>query len=165
MGFEENNCTMKAFSLKEIKTELGHRHPTELVDLCLRLARFKKENKELLTYLLIAADNEAGYIESVKSEIDELFTQINTRSFYFINKSVRKILSTVKKYERYTVHKTTEVELHIYFLLKMRRFTPSLFKSPRLRNLYSTEFAQLQKKLTALHPDLQVEYSDGIDKL
>ena len=44
---------MKAVSVKELSQELLNRSPKELRDLCLRLSRFKKENKELLTYLLV----------------------------------------------------------------------------------------------------------------
>lgn len=42
---------MKAASLKEIKTELDQRSTQELLELCLRLSKFKKENKE--SYSLI----------------------------------------------------------------------------------------------------------------
>ena len=61
---------MKAVTVKEISEELVNLSPKELRDLCLRLARFKKENKELLTYLLFEATDEEMYIESVKKEID-----------------------------------------------------------------------------------------------
>ena len=50
---------MKAATVSQLKKELQHRNPDELLQLCLRLARFKLENKELLTYLLFEADNEA----------------------------------------------------------------------------------------------------------
>ena len=43
---------MKAATLNELKHELSHLPAEELLDLCTRLARFKKENKELLTFLL-----------------------------------------------------------------------------------------------------------------
>ena len=42
---------MKAATVKEIKTELENLSPAALLPLTLRLAKFKKENKELLTYL------------------------------------------------------------------------------------------------------------------
>ncbi|MEX0362048.1 MAG: hypothetical protein AB3N10_13795, partial [Allomuricauda sp.] len=61
---------MKASTIAQLKKELQHRSPDELLNLCLRLGRFKKENKELLTYLLFEADHEEGYIESVKAEVD-----------------------------------------------------------------------------------------------
>ena len=84
---------MKAVTVKKIKDELSHKNSKELIDLCLRLSKFKKENKELLTYLLFESDNEEGYIESVKEQIDDLFEQINTKSYFYIRKSVRKILT------------------------------------------------------------------------
>ena len=60
---------MKAASVKDIKTELEHQSQSKLLSLCLKLTKFKKENKELLTYLLFEADNENAYIDSVKNEI------------------------------------------------------------------------------------------------
>ena len=83
---------MKAVSVITIKKELEHRSAEELMELCLRLAKFKKENKELLTYLLFESHDEAGYIQVVKQEIDEQFELINTNSYFYIKKSVRKIL-------------------------------------------------------------------------
>ena len=63
---------MKAATIHEIKQELSTVKPGELVELCLRLGKFKKENKELLTYLLFEAHDEQGYIQGVKKEMDEL---------------------------------------------------------------------------------------------
>ena len=71
---------MKAVPVVTIKKELQHLSSDELTELCLRLSRFKKENKELLTYLLFEADFEEGYIETVKLEIDEQFELINTKT-------------------------------------------------------------------------------------
>lgn len=102
---------MKAVSVVTIKKELKHRSEEELMELCLRLSKFKKENKELLTYLLFEAHDESGYIETVKAEIDVQFQQINTNSYFYIKKSVRKILRNIKKYARYSLKKETEVEL------------------------------------------------------
>ena len=42
--------------------------------------------------------------------MDELFEGINTDSYYYIRKSVRKILSQIKKFIRYSKKKETEVE-------------------------------------------------------
>ncbi|MDO9156299.1 MAG: hypothetical protein Q7U17_05460, partial [Sediminibacterium sp.] len=56
---------MKAASVHEIKQALLSNSSKELAELCLRLAKFKKENKELLTYLLFEAHNEEAYIAEV----------------------------------------------------------------------------------------------------
>ena len=127
---------MKSATIANIRKELKHKSNEELAELCLRLSRFKKENKELLTYLLFEADYEAGYIETIKTEIDEQFDQINTSSFFYIKKSVRKILRNTKKYIRYSLNKETEVELLIYFCQKLNAMTPSISKNTTLTNLY-----------------------------
>ena len=84
---------MRAATVHEIKQELAGRKPAELVALCLRLSRFKKENKELLTYLLFEAHDEAGYIENVKQEMDAQFEEINISHLYFVKKSLRRIVA------------------------------------------------------------------------
>ncbi len=108
---------MKAATVSELKKELQTRSEKELMALCLRLSKFKKENKELLTYLLYESADEMGYIRTVQLEIDEQFSEINTKTYYFIKKSVRKILRNIKKYIRYSGKKQTEVEL----LLPLRK--------------------------------------------
>ena len=64
---------MKAATSNEIKQELKELSGAKLMDLCLRLARFKKENKELLTFLLFEADDLETYLKNVKEEVDENF--------------------------------------------------------------------------------------------
>src|SRR5512137_2763984 len=120
---------MKAVTVKELSKELLNRTPKELRDLCLRLARFKKENKELLTYLLFESSSEAAYVESIKKEVDQQFEQINKKSYYLIKKSFRKILRGIRKYCRYSLRKETEVELLVYFCQKLKKFTPSIQKN------------------------------------
>ncbi len=156
---------MKASTIAQLKKELQHRNPDELLSLCLRLARFKKENKELLTYLLFEADHEAGFIESVKSEIDEQFTEINTNSFFYIKKSVRKILRNIKKYIRYSGNKETEVELLLYFCQKLKDFRPSIKRNVALNNLYDRQLVFIEKKISALHEDLQYDFGQILESL
>ena len=78
---------MKTATVKEIKDELNHYSKEELLEYCLRMAKFKKENKELLTYLLFEASNEAFYIEGIKKVVTAQFEEINTKSYYLIKKS------------------------------------------------------------------------------
>ncbi len=149
---------MKAVTVKQLKTELQYRSDKDLIDICLTLAKFKKETKELLTYLLFEADDEMGYINSVKEEIDEQFEAINTKSVYFIKKSVRKILRMTKKYIRYSKKKDTEIELLLYFCMKMRDFVPAILNNRVLRNIYERELQSIRKKIGVLHEDLQYDY-------
>ena len=96
---------MTTATIKELKQELTNCTKEEMLQLCLRLAKFKKENKELLTYLLFEASDEANYIENIKVEIKDSLSEINTRSYYYIKKSIRKILRTIKKYIRFSKNK------------------------------------------------------------
>lgn len=156
---------MKAVTVKEISGELLNLSPKELRDLCLRLARFKKENKELLTYLLFEATDEAGYIESVKKEIDMQFEKVNRRSYYFIKKGLRRILLDTRKFIRYSHNKKTEIDLLIYYCTKLKKFNPSVQRNAALRNLYLKQVATLRKKLGSLHEDLQYDYGMELEAL
>ena len=156
---------MKAATVAQLKKELQFKSQDEVLQLCLRLARFKKENKELLTYLLFEADNEEGYIETVKEEVDGMFAEINIKSYFYIKKSVRKILRTIKKYIRYSGNKATEVELLLYFCQKLNAFTPSIRKNMALHNLYSRQLDYIRKKIPALHEDLQHDYGLMLESL
>jgi len=156
---------MKAATVAQIKKELGHQSQSELIELCLRLSKFKKENKELLTYLLYESENESGYIESVKTEIDEQFKGINTSSYFYIKKSVRKILRMVKKYIRYSKLKETEVELLLHFCRTLKEMQPSMYKNVSLTNIFNRQILSIKKTIAALHEDLQYDYNLELDEL
>lgn len=156
---------MKAVSVAVIRKELKHKSNEELATLCLRLSRFKKENKELLTYLLFEADNEEGYIETVKAEIDEQFEMMNTDSYYYIKKSVRKILRNTRKYIRYSLNKETEVALLLYFCERLKTMTPSIHRNTTLSNVYDRTMDSIRKKVMLLHEDLQYDYGIAIEAL
>src|ERR1700722_4075453 len=107
---------MKAATVHEIKVELSHLKPGDLVELCLRLIKFKKENKELLTYLLFEGHDEQGFIKSVETEIAEQFSEIpKSNSLYLVKKSIRKILRRTNKHIQYTGSKMAEVQLLLFF--------------------------------------------------
>jgi hypothetical protein len=156
---------MKAVNIKELKEELTNCTSKELRDLCLRLARFKKENKELLTYLMFESSDEVLYIEGIKKEVDEQFELINRKSYYLIKKSFRKILRTIRKYSRYSQKKETEVELLVYFCTKIKKFTPSVKKNTGLENFYNKQIDTIRKKILFLHEDLQFDYNTELNKL
>jgi hypothetical protein len=156
---------MKAVTVKELNQELLNRTPKELRDLCLRLSRFKKENKELLTYLLFESSDEAQYVKSVKEEIDLKFKEVNRKSYYFIKKGLRRILKNTRKYIRYSQNKKTEVDLLIYYCTRLQKFTPSINKNRALCNLYARQCAEIREKLTSLHEDLQFDYEPELKAL
>jgi hypothetical protein len=156
---------MKAATITEIKKELKFRSSEELILLCLRLSRFKIENKELLTYLLFESENEEAFIKGIKEEIDQQFWEINTNSYFYIKKSVRKILRGIKKYSRYSPKKETEVELLLYFCESLKEFNPPIRNNVTLTNLYQRQLDFITKKVSVLHEDLQYDFTLELEEL
>ena len=156
---------MKIESIVTIKKELQHLSKDELLQLCLRLGRFKKENKALLTYLLFESHNEDSYILSVKQTLDTDFDGINTDSYFYMKKTIRKILRQIKIYCRYSLKKTTEVELLIYFCERLNELKPNIHKNITLSNLYERQIVAIKKKISVLHEDLQYDYTLQLEEL
>ena len=156
---------MKIESIVTIKKELKHLTQEELLELCLRLGKFKKENKALLTYLLFESHDEDGYIASVKASLDELFKGINTDSYFYMKKTIRKILREIRVYSRYSLKKTTEVELLLYFCEQMNTLKPSIHINTALSNIYDIQVLSIKKKIKVLHEDLQYDYNLQLEAL
>lgn len=156
---------MKAATINELKQELSTHSASKLTELCLRLARFKKENKELLTYLLFEAHDTTAYIENVKQEMDVQFAAINKTNVYFVKKTLRKILRTANKYTRYSGLPVVEIELLIYFCNTMKALDIPINKNPVLSNIYQFQLKKINKAIATLHEDLQYEYVREIKKL
>jgi len=156
---------MKAATVSQLKKELVYRSPEDLLELCLRLSKFKKENKELLTYLLFESIDEEEYIQNIKTEIDAEFRAINTKNFFYVKKSVRKILKLIKKYSRYSLKKETETELMLYFLYKLKELRPSIKRNTTLVNLFQRQLLSVKKLISTLHEDLQYDYQQELKEL
>ena len=156
---------MKAATINEIKQELHAIAPAKLLELCLRLAKSKKENKELLTYLLFEAHDESAFIESVKQDMEEQFEAINQSNLYFAKKSLRKILRTTTKYIRHTGSKQAEVELLLHFCNTLSNSSIPIHKSTVLNNLYQSQLKKIAKTVATMHEDLQYDYLKQLKKL
>ena len=156
---------MKIASLSEIKRELNERTPEELRAFCLRIAKFRKDNKELLNYLLFEAYDEENYKEVLKSEIEMEFAEMNARSVYLAKKSIRRILRKVTKHIKYSNSKQTAVELLIFFCQKMRELDLPYHKSKVLINLYNRQLQNIDKALSFLDEDLQFDYQSELEDI
>lgn len=155
---------MKTATITELKKELTHHSQKDLMELCLRLSKFKKENKELLTYLLFET-NEDDYVLGIKEEVALLFKEINTKTYYFIKKSVRKILRLIKKYIRYSKTTTTEIELLLYFCDELKKVSKPITKNKTLQNVFDRQVVLIEKAISKLHEDLQFDYNFELEEL
>jgi len=149
---------MKSASIQEIKQELKSLSSSRLSELCLRLAKFKKDNKELLTYLLFESEDETAYIANVKKEMDEGFAELPKPNLYLTKKSLRKVLRIATKQIRYTASPQAEVELLTYFCRKLRDSPIPLRDSPVLTNLYNQQLKKVRSVIATLHEDLQYDF-------
>lgn len=156
---------MKTVSLQEIKQELQALPAEEVTALCLRLARFKKDNKELLAYLLFDAHNIEAFTEEVKIDMDEAFKTLNTSNIYLAKKTLRKVLRMANKYIKYTANKQTEVQLLLHFCTKLKASGVPIKKNKALHNMYLQQIKKINAALVTLHPDIQYDYIKDIKRL
>lgn len=157
---------MKVSSISELKKELHELPQKQLVELCLHLAKYKKDNKEFLDYLLFQAHDKASFITAVKEEIDNHFEELKTQSnLYYVKKSLRKLLRIITKYCKYINDKALAAELHIYFCRKMKASGIPYHKSQLLINMYEQQLKKINTLINGLHEDLQQDYINDLQDI
>jgi len=156
---------MAAPKLNDIKKELNFLTEEQMKSLILRLSKYKKDNKELLAYLIFEAHNEHTFVSRVKNELDEQFESLTASNLYLVKKALRKILRNVNKYIRFSGIKQTETELLIYFARKMVNAGYTNTKNVMLNNLFFQHCIKIEKSIINLHEDLQYDYKKEFEVL
>jgi hypothetical protein len=156
---------MKAASISEIKNELSTLGKPELLAVCLRLAKFKKDNKELLNYLLFEANNLDAYIISVKEEMAEGFSSVHKTNLFFAKKTIRKVLRIANKHIKYTASKQAEIEILIAFCGLLKQTGHLKGYKNVMHNLYAQQVKKINAALHSLHEDLQYDYRERVEAL
>ena len=157
---------MKAASLHELKKELQEIPPNQLLDLCIALAKYKKDNKEFLGYLLFEAHDKVAFVKGIKEEIDSYFVDLKTQgNLYFVKKGLRKVLRVLTKYSKYMGDKALTAEILIYFCMKLKDSGIPYRKSPLIVNLYNQQINKINSLVSALHEDLQQDYIRDLEKI
>ncbi|MEN8816969.1 MAG: hypothetical protein ABF274_08895 [Nonlabens sp.] len=156
---------MKTATVKELKEELKFRSDEDLMKIILRLSRFKKENKELLSYLLFESTDEDEYVANVKTLLDNMFLALNTANNYRLQKGLRKVLREAKKYIRYSGSKETEVAVLIHFCRLMRETHPQVLRSKTMRDLMTRQIVLIKTRISTLHEDLQYDFEQELNMI
>lgn len=156
---------MKAASLNDLKQELLTLPPKKVLELCLRLAKFKKENKELLSFLLFDAHDENSYIESIKKEINDAFWEMPRGNMYIIKKGLRKILKSIGKYSKQTANKESEVEMLLHFCKNVMESGIRFRTNKALSNIYDQQIKKLHALTDQVHEDLRFDYKKQLERL
>ena len=156
---------MKVASISEIKNEIENIPAKELKLLCLRLAKFKKENKELLTYLLFESNDPDTYLKNVKEEIDLGFEDLPKPNIYWTKKALRKILRSLSKYIKYIGSTEAEIEILLHFTTTLKQSSIPYKRTAALSNIYDSQVKKIKKAIESLHEDLQFDYSRMLAEL
>ncbi|MEO7212248.1 hypothetical protein [Mucilaginibacter sp.] len=156
--------SIATYGLQQIKKELQHLPQEQLAELALRLIRYKKENKELLAYLLFEANNEHDFIESIKAEAGFMFSQLPAQS-YFTAKGLRKILKMLTKYTKFIGTKPAEIELLLNFCQNYLQYVVRQTSYKPIRLIFTRQLEKVKGSIGKLHEDLQFDYSQDYNAL
>lgn len=157
---------MKTVPLNDLKKEMKLLDTQELFELCLRMARFKKENKELLTYLLFESSHEPGFVQSIREEVDLQFTEMNkSAGMYIVKKGLRKILKYVDRFLKYTDVKASEIELRMHYCAQIKESGIRVTHSKTLENLVAGQLKKIRKAIAGLDEDSQFDYTRELESL
>ncbi|MBD3749154.1 MAG: hypothetical protein IE931_06650 [Sphingobacteriales bacterium] len=153
---------MESPKLAELKKELNFQESHELKELCLRLAKYKTENKELLHYLLFYQDKKEAYVMQVKELIMNEFDDLHP-SIYYVGKQLRKLTRIMNKHIKYISEKHLEVEIAL-------AFCESFIQHPIVKSNYRAidlilfrQLKRINKLLPKLQEDLQFDYQQDFD--
>ena len=152
------------YGLQDIKKEVQHLSALQLTELCLRLARHKKENKELMAYLLFEADNQPAFIEKVKAEVGFMFSQMPVQS-YNAAKYLRKILRLIGKYTKFIAAKEAEIDLLLNFCNNYLQYADRKSSYKPLRLILTRQIEKIKATISKLHEDVQADFISEYDLL
>jgi len=156
---------MHTYSISEIKKELKELSKEELLEKCMALAKYKKDNKEFLNYLVFEAHDPENFVKGIKQEVDGYFAEITQPNLYLVKKSLRKILRIINRYAKYLGSKEKEAELIIYFLSSLKNSGIPYHKNTVLVNLYNAQLKKLNTCISKLHEDLQYDLKKEAEDL
>ncbi len=156
---------MIAASSKNIKDAIERKSVKELQELILRLVRFKKENKELATYLLFYEGVEQEFVADAKSAINDIFADVNTKTVFYAKKGLRKMLRTGAKFSKYSADKTTALEVAIEQATLLTTLPNNLKTSTLIKNMYASNLKKILATIKLLHADIQYDYKKAIENL
>jgi hypothetical protein len=143
---------MKVSSLSELKKELHELPQKQLMELCLSLAKYKKDKQSFVT--------------AIKQEIDEHFAELKFQTnLYFVKKSLRKLLRILTKYCKYMGDKASATDVHIYFCVKLKASNIPYHKSQLLINMYEQQLKKINTLILGLHEDLQQDYFNELQQI
>lgn len=152
-------------SVNDIKNTLKSMKDEQLREFLLRVVKYKKENKEFLSYILFMEDDIPQFIRDVKNDMEENFAALKSGTTYTRTKALRKLLRGVNKYIKFSANKTVETELLIHFCRLMAKSSVNPEVSTALFNIYHRQLSRIHKAISALHEDVQADYKSDLQEI
>ena len=152
---------MKAASIAVLKKELLTLEHGDLLEACLRLARFKKDNKELLTYLLFLSQDEQAFANSLCEEIDTQFSLTPNAH----KKTLRKLIRWMNKVLRFTKDKDTEIQVRLHFCRSLKSSRTPIRNSKVVTNMYNGQLKKVRTVIEKLHEDIRYDVEREVEGL
>lgn len=156
---------MKDYSLADLKKELKHFSKEEIAQWYLDLVKFKKVNKGFASFQVFHSSSEEKFIEEVKSDVSELFQEINHENAYYVKKCLQKINRQLTIVLSYPLEDVSKIDLCIHFLEEFNSHVPQKKRHTVILNIYLRVLTKLEKWIAKLHEDLQFDYESKMSDL
>lgn len=155
---------MKTQGLADIKKTIKNISHAELSEICLKLARFKKDNKEYVHFLLYEASNPLDYAEEVKESLLGPLTNLSRHPSLKV-KELRKHLRVLNRHIRYTSSSEVEISLLIWYEDMLLTHAGVRQSNKALYTLFIRQLEKIRKSFAKIHEDLQFDYSHSYNHL
>ncbi|MBK8347521.1 MAG: hypothetical protein IPL08_07790 [Saprospiraceae bacterium] len=156
---------MKAATLHQIKKELETSSPQRVMDLILKLIKYKSENKELISYLLFDQDDLSTYIADLREEVSTMLGDVEKLLPYMVKRTLRKTLRFITKFSKYTGSKEVEAELLVHFCKIIKEKGIVRYSNKMISGIYYKQLEKIEKLILSLHEELQFDYTEALRKL
>jgi len=152
-----------SLKLNELKRELDGMPLPQVVKLCIRLAKLKVENKELLHYLLFYSNDSLAYAELLKTDILGAFHLPFVNAFT-LAKRLRKSMRIIAKYIRFTSDRAGESELLLALVNEYIDTYRFEYRNAALARIVVRCMKKTSDNIVKLHEDIQADYSGLYDE-
>ena len=149
-----------SLKLNDLKKDLAGMPQPELIELILRLAKLKVENKEILHYLLYYAHDSAAYAQYILPEVLEPFEQDFLHP-YALSKRLRKSLRIIAKYLRFTKDRAGESELLLFLVNKFLETYRYEYRHSSLSKVIVRCLKKAHDNFDKIHEDFRADYIDS----
>jgi hypothetical protein len=159
-----NAIIMNSPKLNDLKKELQHLDVNQLKDVCLRLAKYKVENKELLNYLLFFENSKEDYIENIKKLIVNEFDDLHP-SVYYVKKQLSKLIRIINKHIKFIGEKDKEIDIVLSFCDEFIKHPVVKAGYKALSMILYRQLKRANKLIPKMNDDLAFDYQNMFDDL